>query len=223
MAPHIVAAEGNQKKALALYRWSAELGASVQETLGVTEVLVRNAMDERLQKWNRKETGNPSWLLEDPAAPLRSLTRDKRKDALRRTKLTAEQRPKQHPRYGAKVTHDNVLSQLMFGVWKEILPNHAPAAAPEKQENLNRMCMWDEVLKAAFPYAKDPDGKKTYWRVAHIHLLRNRVAHVDSLLQVDVLDVINDAFLLVGSIDPVLRQRLTGVSTVKQVYSARPK
>ncbi|QFQ01511.1 hypothetical protein CUROG_00535 [Corynebacterium urogenitale] len=46
---------------------------------------------------------------------------------------------------------------------------------------------------------------------------------MDSLLNVDVLDVIGDAFSLVGSIDPVLEQWLTGTSTVKKIYSARPQ
>lgn len=48
MAPYLAAAGGDRKRVLALYRWSVELGTSVQETLGITEVLVRHAMDARL-------------------------------------------------------------------------------------------------------------------------------------------------------------------------------
>lgn len=176
MAPYLFAADGNKKRALALYRWSVELGASVQETLGITEVFVRNAMNDQLQEWNRRETGNPSWLLDAPASPLRGLTQGKRREALRRAQKSAGNRSIHHPRYGA-----------------------------------------------AFPYEVDPDGHTTYWRVVHLHLLRNRVSHMDSLLNVDVLDVIGDAFSLVGSIDPVLEQWLTGTSTVKKIYSSRPQ
>ncbi|WP_165242834.1 hypothetical protein [Corynebacterium lizhenjunii] len=222
MAPYLIAADGNRKRALGLYRWSIELGTAVQETLGITEVLVRNAMDARLQEWNRRETGNPSWLLEAPASPLRSLTQGKRLESLRRARKAAMQRPADHPRYKAEITHDDALANTMFGMWKDVLPNHAPDAEPEKRENGNRVRLWEEALEAAFPHEIDPDGQTTYWRVAHLHLLRNRVSHMDSLLNVDVLDVIGDAFSLVGSIDPVLEQWVTGTSTVKKIYSSRP-
>lgn len=198
MAPYLFAADGNKKRALALYRWSVELGASVQETLGITEVFVRNAMNDQLQEWNRRETGNPSWLLDAPASPLRGLTQGKRREALRRAQKSAGNRSIHHPRYGAEITHDDALANTMFGMWKE-------------------------ALEAAFPYEVDPDGHTTYWRVVHLHLLRNRVSHMDSLLNVDVLDVIGDAFSLVESIDPVLEQWLTGTSTVKKIYSSRPQ
>lgn len=222
MAPYLFAADSNKKRALALYRWSVELGASVQETLGITEVFVRNAMNDQLQEWNRRETGNPSWLLDAPASPLRGLTQGKRREALRRAQKSAGNRSIHHPRYGDEITHDDALANTMFGMWKDILPNHDPDAAPEKRENKNRVRMWEEALEAAFPYAVDPDGHTTYWRVSHLHLLCNRVSHMDSLLNVDVLDVIGDAFSLVGSIDAVLEQWLTGTSTVKKIYSSRP-
>lgn len=85
MAPYLTAAGGNKKEALALYSWSVELTAAIQETLGITEVILRNAIDNQLQTWNEKtlssDQGNKnggnctiSWLLDTPAAPLRSLT-----------------------------------------------------------------------------------------------------------------------------------------------------
>lgn len=222
MAPYLSATAGNKKEALALYRWSVELGASIQETVGIVEVLIRNAMDAQLQRWNYQETGNASWLLEPPASPLRSLTQGKRREALTRTEKAASQRAVNHPRFGADITHDDVLANTMFGMWKDLLPNHAPYADPEKRENMNRSRMWEEALVGAFPNEDDPIAEKTYWRVAHLHLLRNRVSHMDSLLNVDVPDVMRDAFFLVRSIDPLLEQWLSGTSTVNKIYSARP-
>ncbi|MCQ9356862.1 hypothetical protein [Corynebacterium sp. 70RC1] len=169
----------------------------------------------------QSQTGNPSWLLEAPASPLRGLTEGKRREALRRARNSAENRSAHHPRHGAAITHDDALANTMFGMWKDILPNHDPDAEPERRENRNRVRMWKEALEAAFPHEVDPDGQTTYWRVAHLHLLRNRVSHMDSLLNVDVLDVIGDVFSLVGSIDPVLEQWLTGTSTVKKIYAAQ--
>lgn len=111
----------------------------------------------------------------------------------------------------------------MFGMWKDILPNHAPGADPEKVENRNRVRLWEEAVGNAFPHIEDPSGEKTYWRVAHLHELRNRVSHMDSLLNVDVLDLANDAFMLVASIDPILRNWLTGTSTVSAVHKKKPQ
>lgn len=222
--PYLEASGGNEKDALALYRWSVELTASIQETLGVTEVLLRNSIDVQLRKWNNEQLGrSASWLLESPASPLRSMTNGKRNEALRRAEKSATCRSASHFRHGEEVTHDDVLAHTMFGMWKDILPNHSPGADPEKTENKNRMTLWEDAVKNAFPCAEDPEGEKTYWRVAHLHKLRNRVSHMDSLLNVDVLDVTRDAFALVGSIDPVLANWLTGTSTVSAVYGKRPE
>lgn len=224
IAPYLAAAGGNEKKALSLYRWSVELTASIQETLGLTEVFLRNAIDEQLQEWNNAEQGyQTSWLLHDPASPLRSLTKSKRIEAVRRASKSAQRRPANHFRYGQQVTHDDVLAHTMFGMWKDILPNHAPNADQDKTENKNRMRLWKGAVINAFPHIVDLDGEKTYWRVAHLHELRNRVSHMDSVLNVDVLDIVNDAFDLVSSIDPDLAIWLTGTSTVHAAYDRRPK
>lgn len=221
--PYLTAAGGSEKGALALYRWSVELTAALQEMLGITEVLLRNSMDAQLQKWNNLQCGyDTSWLLKEPATPLRSLTQGKRIEANRRAAKTAGCRPVSHFRYGHQVTHDDVLAYTMFAMWKDLLPNHAPNADPAKTENKNRIRLWDEAVKDAFPYAGDLEGAKTYWRVAHLHDLRNRVSHMDSLLNIDILDRVKDAFDLVGSIDPVLYDWLTGTSTVSAIYKKRP-
>lgn len=92
-----------------------------------------------------------------------------------------------------------------------------------KIENRNLLRLWEEAIERAFPLADDPTGESTYWRVTHLHDLRNCVSHMDSLHNVDVIDVINDAFALVGSVDPALVDWITGTSTVRSVHSRRPK
>jgi len=222
--PYLEAANGNEKHALALYRWGVEMTASVQETLGITEVFLRNSIDTQLQKWNSEQLGqrSTSWLLEAPARPLRSLTQGKRLEAKRRAQKSADRRPASHFRHGQAITHDDVLAHTMFGMWKDILPNHAPGADPEKTENKNRFTLWEGAVKDAFPFADDLSGEKTYWRVAHLHDLRNRVSHMDSLLNVDILDVTKDTFTLAESINSALASWLTSTSTVSAVHKKRP-
>lgn len=224
MAPYLAETGGNRKKALALYRWHLELTAAVQTVLGVTEVILRNSIDQQLQAWNtQQDPGKTSWLLYEPASPLRSLTQGKRVQALQRAQNVQQSRPPQHPRHNQPVTHDDVLAQIMFGMWKDILPNHMPNANPNNQDNINRLTLWNDAISKAFPHISDPDGSITFWRVAHLHQLRNRVSHMEPLLTIDVQDIItNDAFALLASINPVIREWASGSNRVPLLLKQRP-
>ena len=222
--PYVKAAGGDQEKALALYHWGTQMTASIQEVLGITEVCLRNAIDAELQKWNSKKLKQPgaSWLLADPAEPLCSITKDKRNEAKRRAQKSADRRLVNHFRYDQKITHDDVLAHTTLDMWKDILPSYAVGVDIKKSENKNRLVLWNKAVKNAFPYADDPHGEKTYWWVAHVHDLRNRVSHMDSLLNIDILDITENVFALVESIDPVLGNWLMSISTINAVYRKRP-
>ncbi|EIC06701.1 hypothetical protein OR221_3225 [Microbacterium laevaniformans OR221] len=223
MQQFIAAAHQNDKNALTLYRWHSEFTAAVQPVLGATEVILRNAMDRRLQAWNDEESGGTrSWLLNEPESPLRSLSAGKRREAKERADKALERRLPSHHRYGVPVTHDDVLAQVTFGLWKELLPNHQPGAG-SSTENSNRDRLWREALSQAFPNEEDPSGELTFWRVAHVHLLRNRISHMESLLNIDVLDVVQDAFDLLRSIDRDVASWVSGASKVTAVFRQRPE
>lgn len=223
MRPYLDAANQNERDALALYRWHSELTAAVQAILGTTEVVLRNAIDRELQQWNNLQSDTTqSWLLHEPEAPLRALSAGKRKDALSRARKDAAARLHGHPRFGHVVNHDDVLAQVMFGMWKDLLPNHLPDAQPEKTENRNRLRLWEESLHRAFPLTEDSNGEITFWRVARIHKLRNRVSHMEPLLTVDITDEIDRAFKLLRSIDTDVANWVTGGSKVSEILGRRP-
>lgn len=223
MRPYLDATNQNERDALSLYRWHSDLTAAVQSVLGTTEVILRNAMDRELQAWNNRELViQQSWLLSDPAAPLRSLSADKRKNAVKRADNEAKDRTPGHPRHGQPVNHDDVLAQVMFGMWKDLLPNHMPDADPDKTENKNRVRLWEESLINAFPHINDPDGEQVFWFVARLHRLRNRVSHMEPLLNIDVSEEVNQAFDLLRSIEPVVAAWVTGGSRVSEIVGRRP-
>lgn len=221
MQPYLDVADGNQDKALKLYQWNLELTAATQSILGITEVVLRNAMDRELQAWNQANGGRASWLLEEPETPLRGLISSKRSSALSRANKESIARAPEHRRFGAQVTHDDVLAQVMFGMWKDLLPNHAPEAG-NSQENINREMMWTHCLVRAFPNIQDSDGSKTYWLVNHVHGLRNRVSHMEPLLQIDVMDVLRDALRIIRSIDSDVANWVSGGNKVPGVLKNRP-
>lgn len=183
MEPYLHAVQNNEMHALALYQWHTEVAAAVQQVLGITEIVLRNAMDARIQRWHQENRGSPdSWLLSPPAPPLRGLVQQKRVSAVKAADQNALHRPVDHQRYGHDVQHNDVLAQVMFGMWKDLLRNHTLEASETSAKNFNRGRLWDEALRDAFPHILDPDGSVTFWRVADLHRLRNRVSHMEPLL-----------------------------------------
>lgn len=222
--PYLNAAGGNKKDALTLYKWHSELSSAVHSVLGVTEVVLRNAMDRELQVWNRaqpKVSSTASWLLDDPASPLRSISAGKRAQAIDQAQKARDRREPHHPRHQATVTHDDVLAQITFGLWKELLPNHQ-AAASNATEQERRILLWNQALHLAFPRIDDPTGRETFWRVYRLHQLRNRVSHMEPLLDADVNALMKNAFKLVGSIDAKVEAWVSGGSRVSAVLRQRP-
>lgn len=218
------AAKQDEKHALALYRWNLQLTSAFQELLSVTEVVLRNAMDRELQKWNigqASTSAGSSWLLNEPATPLRSLSAGKRKEANKNALAAQTRRDANHWRHGQNVTHDDVLAQVMFGMWKDLLPNHV-ANAGNTTENANRERLWREALVFAFPHHIDPDGAKTFWLVYRLHGLRNRVSHMETLLDVDAAERSRDIFTLVRAICPPTHDWLTGLNRVPVILKTRP-
>lgn len=222
LEPYLSETAGHEQEALKLYAWHLRLTSSVQEILGVAEVVLRNAIDKELTAWNKAENGNSSWLLEEPARPLLSLTNGKRQQAFDNAVKAAGRRDASHPRHQADVTHDDVLANIMFGLWKDLMPNHGPEASEDNRANRNRKRMWDEAISKAFPHISDPDGEETYWRVVRLHLLRNRVSHMESLLSIDLKDRVRDMNQLVQSIDPHVADWFTGINRVLAVMKDRP-
>ncbi|MGJ9405745.1 hypothetical protein ACHABQ_05415 [Nesterenkonia aurantiaca] len=167
----MAAAEGNRRNAIRLYQWNIELSGAIYQALHVVEVVLRNAIDSQLCRWNATQsdpmTGlsrGSDWLL-DPAPLLRRLVREKELAAAR-TRAEKAIRRQQRP-----VAHADLLAQLSFGTWRFLLPDKDPG----------RRRLWDDSLKDAFPHLDRPTPQFVK-SVDGIYRLRNRVAHLEPLL-----------------------------------------
>lgn len=199
-APFLSVTKNNPKNALRLYRWNLKMSSSFHTLLASTEVLLRNAIDRELRAWNKAQVGfGEGWLLAAPSAPLASLTGAERASATKKADTAKKARQTGHPRHNHKVTHDDVLAQVSFAMWRDLMPNFAGNAA-DNPANAGRKLLWDEALSNCFPKELD-GGKETYWRVVHLYNLRNRVSHMESLLEVDLDSRMRDLEALVKSID----------------------
>lgn len=225
-APYRTAVGGNLRDALSLYQWHTGLSAALHEQLGVAEVVLRNAMDQQLRIWHQARTGREDWLIEDANSPierpLRDLTKHKREQATSWARSARGHRSPSHPRRSANITHDDVLANITFGLWRELLPNHARGANPNEPRNRGRQILWDQALIHAFPNTTDPTGTDTYWQVSRLHHLRNRVAHMEPLLDIDVEHRVRDLLELVGSVSIPTRNWLSGSNRVPGILKTRP-
>lgn len=232
LAPYLAIA-GTTADAIRLYRWGAELNGALHQAIGHVEVAVRNSIDRQLRVWNagrppdlRNGVGqySSSWI-ETPARPLWSLLNTKVAGgrtlsafdtAYRRCRSSAEDRPASHPRHRAAVVHDDLVANLTFGVWLRLLPD---PSAPQSKQRVQKV-LWDNAVRKAFGYHQDPDV--VYFWVSRVHRLRNRVAHHEPLIDLDVQAYHRTMVRLLRAIDPVLGDWFSGASPVPGVLRSRP-
>lgn len=69
MHPYLIEMQSHPSRALDLYRWNAELPSSFWPLISVTEVSLRNALDERLGQWCQNNGSHRDWLLYIDQAP----------------------------------------------------------------------------------------------------------------------------------------------------------
>ena len=197
LAPYLREAGDDEAKAAELYLWAGDLAGALHSTIAFVEVAVRNSLDAQLAEWNTEQVGELGryWALRGCSAPvLYELIGAKRiKFAQESAEKEAHRRPQGHPRRDALVTHDDVVAQLMFGAWVTLVV--PVSGSPHRQQRL-----WAEGLNAAFPGVDSSDAGrvKVGRQLERIRKLRNRVAHHDNLLGVEIEALLTLPWVMVG-------------------------
>lgn len=213
LAPYLTTSGDDVALALRLYDWNIELSGAVYEVLHRFEVLLRNAIDERLSIWNASEvskvTGRPyssDWLL-DPAPLLHRLTARALDGAAPRARRAISSREDR------TMLHADVLAQTTFGTWRFLLPDG----------DAGRQYLWHHAVAKAFAHLPtNLAGTEVTAAVDRAYRLRNRVAHLEPLLDVHrVRGQIEAAYQVAGWIDPELRSWLTGAQRVTTILKNR--
>ncbi|WP_338857843.1 hypothetical protein WDY80_23920 (plasmid) [Gordonia hongkongensis] len=227
LGPYKQRCGGSDYSALALHSWNTHMAAAIHEALSPVEIILRNALDDHLASWNERQAPPANdddlytrdWLLR-PARPLAQLATDgDRKKLQSYAEKSKRHRANSHPRKNAPIEHNDLLSQTTFGFWNGLLPHKHGF---ERKRRL-ALQLWNEGVKDAFPNLKnDPSGYATADRVRRLHALRNRVAHMENLLDVDIDARYRDALNLLTSIDGDLYRWFSGISRIRAVNSLRP-
>ena len=213
LAPYVLATNGSRRGALQLYHWNLHLSGAVYEALHMFEVVVRNAIDTRLRDWNATQvdatgrTHSREWLLD----PSRLLQRIVGRDDIDRATTRARRAIRSKHRLPL---HADVLTQLSFGTWRFLLPDKDPG----------RKLLWNDAICSAFPHLSEPAGTVTQ-SVATINILRNRVAHLEPLLNSGTVRIqFNRMRSVLSAVDPeaehwfVSRQRVTAALKSRPVF-----
>lgn len=197
MRPYLREANDDHEIALELYQWNAELSAACFELMAHLEVLIRNAIDDRLHKYMNETTRGIPWFLM-PISKGEAQTKISASIVSTRERLRAQN----------KEIRAQIIANLSFGFWTNLLGT--------QHEQL-----WRDALHSSFPLSS---GKRKDVAAAlnNLRLFRNRLAHPDSLLAVDVPFQLRKMLLVAGWIDAAASDWLHGIERVSETYSRRP-
>lgn len=199
VAPYRAAVGGDLAAALRLYEWNREVASAFGATLGDVEVLLRNAMHERLTEWSAARFGEPRWYLD----PSNVLTITAVGDVLSaRRRATAD---------GRAETPGRVVAELNLGFWRYLLAS--------RYERV----LWLPCLRDAFPGLRGRGLRKDLnARVAGLHFLRNRIAHHEPVHNRPLGQLWKDAMQVAEWICPVSRQWIARRCRVSGLLDERP-
>lgn len=197
LGPYLREANGDLHDSLALYQWGSRVAASAFELIGHFEVLLRNALDEQLcQHFNERERGIPWFLMPMPTG---------KGDAIE-DKITEARDRIRHE--NKQETRDQIIAGLEFGFWQGLLSS--------KHDTL-----WRECLHLAFPYSAG-SRREVAADIDAIRKFRNRIAHHDSMVNVDVPFEVRRLERVSGWISPEAARWIESVGKAMEVYAEKP-
>ena len=221
--PYLREAHGDIDRARELYLWAADLAGALFSTIAFVEVGLRNAMDRRLRAWNDQQgiDYGEEWALRKGAAPLlyELVTHKSLAGAQNFASEQSRLRPKSHPRRLVAITHDDVVSHFMFGTWVYLIKPRVWNQPQQCQQ------LWKECLSCAFPYADPSDSGRERLgdQLDRVRKLRNRVAHHENLLSVDIRRRLRDMLGILALIDPKLPDLAMQSNRVRTLVRADPR
>ncbi|MDN4595942.1 hypothetical protein [Leifsonia virtsii] len=176
-------------RALELYRANAQISGVAHAAVHYFEVMLRNALDRELRTWNQSVHGTPEWAFE----PGRLLASVIPADRLRRAGLDAARavRGRRRP------THDDVIAQITFGVWRNLLPS---------KRHRWKQALWDEALQHAFANRQGVRVDQIARSVAIVSDFRNRIAHHEPVFALDLRGKRKAMRDVLNSISPTARR-----------------
>lgn len=196
---------GDKKQALALYEWSTRTASASFEAVGHLEILLRNALDKALKEfYNEKERGIPWFLLNTPGG-------ENVRDAVMSVRQRLQQQEQSHGSGSTTHPRDSrhqIIAGLNFGFWSGLV-------GPKYEQ------LWRDCVHHAFPYSSGR-RKDVATALERVRKFRNRLAHHDSMINVDVPFEIRQIIEIARYIDNDAAAWLEKNNLAMRVYADHP-
>jgi Abi-like protein len=188
---------GDLAAAFALYEWNAKMGSAFWTTLGHVEVLVRNAMHQRLAMWSAQAYGDESrWYL-DPGHVFS--TKTLKSIEMARANAAKDGRPE---------TPGGVVAELTFGFWRFLLIRAYDQS------------LWKPCLRHVWP--GQSQRRTVHEPFEKLHNLRNRIAHHEPIYRLPLRDLHTAALTLATWTCPHTAAWIRSECEVLATLDARP-
>lgn len=201
-ATYVQKAAGDEEFAVALYLYNARLSKAFLYPLSVVEITLRNAIDAQLVKrfgvdWPYDVNLRENTLTEKSLATLETAI-GRARDKLR---LNAFVDPPK----------DQVVATLTFDFWSNLLrPDYGD--------------FWRTDLNVVFPYIARGETRHDVQQLARdINAFRNRVAHHEPVLDLNITATYAQMLRLVGLRCPIIQGWLRYYATIDAVVRTRPR
>jgi hypothetical protein len=207
---YFVESRGDLSIASELCKWNLRYAGVLHEQIGIVEIAVRNAVDRSLRQLCIEECGDERWTIQGNEPVLIDKLLQKQLQEARSLAIS--------DRHAREVTHDDILSKLMWGTWIKIV------GRPQVDVGL-QSDLWRMAVHAAFPnIAPDESGRRQISKNLYfLRFVRNRAAHFDNLQEqaVQVQRVINASLYLLHAIDNSFSSGWMSPSRLRQTARER--
>jgi hypothetical protein len=191
LAPYRAAVAGDLLGAVSLYEKNTELSAAFWAVLCDLEILVRNAMHDKLTAWSVARYGQPGWYLGHGDVFNVQTAGD---IDMARRHLAANGRPE---------TPGRVVAELPLGFWRFLLSSRYERS------------LWLPCLRGAFPGIQGRGMRRdVHDAMRELHLLRNRIAHHEPIHNRPLGRLHDLTLTAAGWVCPVTRQWMADRSRV---------
>ncbi|MFF3968013.1 hypothetical protein ACFYZI_41485 [Streptomyces griseorubiginosus] len=197
ISPYLAACAGQHDQALSLYCWNSAIAAAFFEDLGHLEVMLRNALDQRLTLRQHRRNRQQEWF-DDTSVPLAPRARTDIHEARRRASVT-----------GAATPRGKIIAELNFGFWRFLIARQYQAT------------LWPDLARA-FPNAPRRALTLVEDPLKRLHKLRNRIAHHEGIWDQDLVGRRNDVHNLLTYLDRDAAAWVAVSSRIDTVLSQRP-
>lgn len=239
-----LAQSGNHAgRALKLYAWDAELSAAMGSLIAILEVVLRNKICAAIDIWSDQPPGsNKNWILtpdQNVQSPLSEISKAISGPAINKAQKAKEIRDSgaglftgHHLRSGHDLTRDDVIAQVSLTQWKQNFFYREPEMQddgsikffPDEVTYTRVKAVYEEITHKALsggPSQITPDRASLIMH--HAVLLRNRISHQETLINIDCTAYRQEFLDLLKCLDQDVLAYYTANDPIPEILSRDPR